>query len=76
MFLNLMFLLFSMRKQAKDIQKGEKILVSGQECNVNDIELSEIGKHGKRKCRLDLTTQRGEKIVIIRPEDYPVDTVE
>ncbi len=65
-----------MKKQAKDIQKGEKILVSSQECTVNDIEISEIGKHGKRKCRLDLTTFRGDRIVIIRPEDYPVETVE
>jgi translation elongation factor P/translation initiation factor 5A len=76
MFLNLMFLLFSMRKQAKDLVKGEKILVSNQECVVNDIEISEIGKHGKRKCRLDLATSRGDKLVIIRPEDYPVDTVD
>lgn len=65
-----------MGKQAKDLTKGEKIIVAGQECTVNDIEISEIGKHGKRKCRLDLITSRGEKIVIIRPEDYPVETAE
>jgi len=60
-----------MKKLAKDLKKGEKIILAGQACVVQDIELSEIGKQGKRKCRIEAATEKGEKIVIIRPEDFP-----
>ena len=63
-----------MEKQAKDLTKGEKIIIAGQECLIEDIEISDIGKHGKRKVRISATTSSGEKIVIIRPEDYPFET--
>jgi translation elongation factor P/translation initiation factor 5A len=64
-----------MKKQAKDIKKGEKISIAGQTCLVNDIEISEIGKQGKRKCRIEALTEKQEKIVIIRPEDYPFEVI-
>lgn len=62
-------------KEAKELKQGDKVKIAGQECTVSEIELSDIGKHGKRKCRIELLTSRGEKIVIIRPEDYPFDSV-
>ncbi len=62
-----------MKKQAKDLTKGEKIILAGQTCVVQDIEISEIGKQGKRKVRIEALTEKGEKIVIIRPEDFPFD---
>lgn len=64
-----------MKKLAKDLQKGDKILIAGQECTVEDIEISEIGKHGKRKVRIEAVTQKQERIVIIRLEDFPFETV-
>lgn len=59
-----------MKKQAKELVKGEKIKVADKIAIIEDIELSEIGKHGKRKVRIEASTSSGEKIVIIRPEDY------
>ena len=63
-----------MKKFAKDLKKGDRIKVADQTCTVNGIELSDIGKHGKRKVRIEAKTQKGEKIVLIRPEDYPFDS--
>lgn len=62
-----------MKKKAKEIKKGDKIQIAGKVFSVEDVELSDIGKQGARKCRLILTSDSGEKIVIIRPEDYSID---
>ncbi len=64
-----------MKKQAKDLKQGDKILIADQSCTIEDIEISDIGKHGKRKCRIEALTEKGDKIVIIRPEDYLFDSV-
>jgi translation elongation factor P/translation initiation factor 5A len=64
-----------MKKQAKDLQKGEKIMITNQECLIQEIEISDLGKHGKRKVRIEALTPKGEKIVIIRPEDYPFESI-
>ena len=63
-----------MKKKAVEIKAGDKISLSGQNCLVENIEISEIGKQGKRKVRLVLLTDKKKKVVIIRPEDYPFDT--
>jgi len=60
-----------MKKKANELKKGDKIKLAGQEGIVEAIELSDIGKHGKRKCRLEVRLPNGEKTIIIRPEDYP-----
>ena len=60
-----------MQKKAKELVKGDKIIVAGTKLIVENIELSDIGKHGSKKCRLELKKPTGEKEVIIRPEDYP-----
>lgn len=62
-----------MKKKARDLQIGEKIIIGGKICTVISKEISDIGKQGMRKCRLELKTAEGEKVVIIRPEDYPFD---
>lgn len=64
-----------MKKQAKELKVSDKILVAEQECVIETIEFSDIGKHGKRKCRLGVRTSKGEKLVLIRPEDYPFDSL-
>jgi len=63
-----------MRKQAKDVKKGDKIKIAGKVCIVEEIEFSDIGKHGKRKARIVALTPNSEKLVLIRPEDYPFDS--
>lgn len=63
-----------MKKQAKAFKKGDKIKIAGKDFSVEEIEISEIGKHGKRKVRIVAVASTGEKIVIIRPEDYPFDS--
>ena len=62
-----------MKKNAKDLKKGDKIIIAGQKCIIENIEFSEIGKQGAKKCRLELKTEKSEKLVIIRPEDYPLE---
>jgi translation elongation factor P/translation initiation factor 5A len=63
-----------MKKKAKDLKGGEKISLAGRSCTVKNIEISDIGKQGKRKCRIEATAENGDKVIIIRPEDYPIDT--
>lgn len=63
-----------MKKKAKDLKSGESIIVGGKKCRIESIEISDIGKQGTRKCRIEAKTPEGERVVIIRPEDYPVDS--
>jgi len=62
-----------MKKKAGDIKKGDSILIAGEEMIVDEVETSDIGKQGTKKVRLVAKKKNGEKIVIIRPEDYPID---
>ncbi len=64
-----------MKKQAKDLKVSDKIEVAGQKCVIKNLEFSDIGKQGKRKARIELLTEKDEKIIIIRPEDYPFETI-
>lgn len=58
-------------KKASELKKDDKILLASEELIVQDVEISEIGKQGKRKVRISASKSDGEKVVIIRPEDYP-----
>ena len=60
-----------MQKKANDVEIGEKVQIAGQDFDVVEKEVSDIGKHGKRKVRLSLLNPKGEKMIIIRPDDYP-----
>lgn len=62
-----------MKKLAKEIKKGDRIRIADQRGIVEGIEISDIGKQGKRKVRIIALTERKEKIILIRPEDYPID---
>ena len=59
-----------MKKAAKELKKGDKIVLAGSEFVVDEIELSEIGKQGVQKCRIVAVKKDGEKVVVIRPSDY------
>ena len=63
-----------MKKLAMDLKKGDMIRIAEQNGIVEGIEISDIGKQGKRKVRISALTDRKEKIILIRPEDYPIDT--
>jgi len=63
-----------MKKQAKEFKTGDFVKIANHECIIENIEISNIGKAGKRKVRIEAKTNSGEKIVIIRPEDYPMDS--
>ena len=60
-----------MKKKAKELKKGDSILIGGNKAVVEEIEISDIGKQGTKKVRLVVKTSLGEKVTIIRPEDYP-----
>jgi len=62
-----------MKIKANELKKGDKIIVAGRKFTVENIELSDIGKQGTKKCRLELIDEKREKLVVIRPEDYPFD---
>jgi len=62
-----------MKKKAVQVKKGDKILIAGKKFSVETVETSDIGKQGTKKCRFELKSAEGEKVVIIRPEDYPVE---
>ncbi|MCH7568286.1 MAG: hypothetical protein IIA87_02590 [Nanoarchaeota archaeon] len=71
-----------MKKKAKDLKKGDKIKIAGKKATVEEIEISEVAgkaaireKQGKRKCRIEAKTEHGERIIIIRPDDYPFEII-
>ena len=63
-----------MKKQARDLKKSDKIKIAGGLFVVSELEISDIGKQGKRKVRIVILDSKGEKTVLIRPEDYPFET--
>lgn len=64
-----------MKKQAKDLKKNDKIKIAEKIFNILELEVSDIGKHGKRKVRIILESHSGEKLIIIRPEDYQFECI-
>ncbi len=60
-----------MRKKANELKKGDKVNIAGKVGTIEEFELSDIGKQGKRKCRIKIKFENGEEAIIIRPEDYP-----
>ncbi len=60
------------KKQAKDLKKGDKIEVGGEVLTIEIIEISDSGKQGKQKCRIEALKENKEKVIIIRPSDYPL----
>ncbi len=64
-----------MKKQAKDIKQGEKLNIFGKLGVVEKVEISDMGKQGKKKVRIEVNVE-GNKSIMIRPEDYPLDILE
>ncbi|MDO8528358.1 MAG: hypothetical protein Q7S06_00510 [Nanoarchaeota archaeon] len=64
-----------MRKPASELKKGDKILIASQEYFIHEFEISDMGKQGKRKVRILAKNAKEETIVLIRPEDYPFESL-
>ena len=60
-----------MKKKAEVIKVGDVIIIGGEKLKVVSIELSDASKQGTKKCRLETTKANNDKVVIIRPADYP-----
>ena len=60
-----------MKKKAEELTKGDKFSIGPEILVVEEIELSDVGKQGVKKCRIVASKQNAEKIVIIRPSNYP-----
>jgi len=60
------------KKKAGELKKGDKIKIAGKEVVVSEIEVSDMGKQGTKKVRI-VADADSEKVVVIRPVDYPVD---
>ena len=63
-----------MRRKAKELKKGDKIQIAGKKFLIEEMEVSDIGKQGTKKVRIVAKSDSGEKITIIRPEDYPFES--
>ncbi|MBS3089922.1 hypothetical protein J4461_03530 [Candidatus Pacearchaeota archaeon] len=63
-----------MKKNASDFKPGDTIVIGGEKLKVIGVEISDIGKQGTKKCRIEAQKQNEEKIVIIRPADYPFES--
>jgi translation elongation factor P/translation initiation factor 5A len=62
-----------MKVKAETLKIGQKIIVAGKPCVIEETEVSDIGKQGVKKCRLVVLTSDKEKIVIVRPSDYLIE---
>ena len=67
-------IIFSMRKKASELKKGEKIKILNKLWVIENIEISDIGKQGSKKCRIELSSN-GEKMAIIRPSEHPFEEI-
>lgn len=62
-----------MKKKASEIKVGDVLTIGGEKIKVVAVEHSDISKQGTKKTRIEAKKQSGEKIVLIRPADYPLD---
>lgn len=60
-------------KDVKDLKEEDSVLIDDIKYKIKKIEFSEIGKHGKSKCRIEAVNDKGEEKVIIKIAD---DTIE
>lgn len=60
-------------KIIKELKEGDLVLIDDSKYKIKKLEFSNIGKHGKSKCRIEAMNNAGEKKVIIKVVD---DTIE
>jgi len=69
---NTLILIISMTRKAGELKAGDKISVMGESLHIESVETSDIGKQGTKKVRISALKPNGERVVIIRPWDYPM----
>lgn len=62
-----------MKKKASEVRAGDLLIVGGERLKVLTFEMSETSKQGAKKCRLEAQRASGERVVFIRPADYPLE---
>lgn len=62
-----------MKKPAELVKVRDRIKLAGEVLHVLTVEVSDIGKQGQKKCRIEASRPNGEKTVIVRPSDYPIE---
>ena len=62
-----------MKKKAEELKKGNKFSIGSETLEIESIELSDVGKQGVKKCRIVALKSNGEKVILIRPSNYPFD---
>lgn len=62
-----------MEKNIKDLKEGEFVIIDSTKCKIKKLEFSNIGKHGKSKCRIEAVSDSGEEKIAIKIAD---DTIE
>ncbi|MDP2672668.1 MAG: hypothetical protein Q8O84_02555 [Nanoarchaeota archaeon] len=60
-----------MKKKAEELKKGNKFAIGSEILSVDNVELSDVGKQGVKKCRITARKANGEKVIIVRPSNYP-----
>jgi len=63
-----------MEKTAEQLKNGDKIAIGPETLAIESVEISDVGKQGVKKCRIIALKQNGEKVILVRPSNYPFDT--
>ena len=61
-----------MKKEDKE-KKCNRIKIEGNFCLVKNVEMSDIEKQRTKKVRIEARADDNKIVVIIRPEDYPIE---
>ena len=60
-----------MKKKAEELRKGDTITIGNESLQIENVEISDLGKQGIKKCRIEARKLSGERVVLLRPADYP-----
>lgn len=62
---------------AKDLKEGQKFSVDGIVFEVKSLKVSQIGKHGRSKCRIEaVNLATKEPTILIKPSDEEITLTE
>ena len=64
-----------MEKELKDLKPGERINFEGNNYTVKEVEVSNIGKHGRSKCRLVVIASNKEEKILVRLSDMKAELI-
>jgi len=59
-----------------EIKVGDKVMIDDTYYKVTSFEKSNVGKHGKVKCRIEAVDEKGNEKVIIRVADSEIQVEE